>query len=70
MELEKSIYCKAEVCGELEEDAGVEGSDPGPAEAGGHSEEARRASRSVPNVECGLVQKAPVFWTRRLKFTL
>ena len=37
----KCFYLKAEICGELEEDAGVEGSDPGPAEAGGHSEEAR-----------------------------
>ena len=62
MELEKSIYCKAEVCGELEEDAGVASSDPGPAQAGGHPEEARRASRSEPNVECGFDQKAPKFF--------
>ena len=43
--MEECVYLKAEICRELEEDAGVEGSDPGAAQAGGHSEEARGPSR-------------------------
>ena len=37
---------QATVRRELEEDAGAEGPDPGPAQAGGHSQEDQRGCRS------------------------
>ena len=43
--MEECVYLKAEICGELEENAGVEGPDSGTTEAGGHSEENQRGCR-------------------------